>query len=533
MASSCPQWNPYSVLDIDKSRTICYGWAPSKNRKCHNPIAISNRQRAERLLSTMSILHPSTQLSWENVLEELAHLLLCRRNHQDQAAGVVRQWKKDIEHHLEKGEAEKQEDAAVEAEISRLIAIRECRRGAARGESSATATHILGPLIGPSSAWTPTMTSPSVIHSWNPSNVGPRRPRLSYSSSANPATPQLPVPTWSTFRSQEAERPRSQVFEPQLEVDTQTAVSAQAPLPTPRASPVPVMQFGNMTRGDGNAAFTMSVTLDGERSRTLPARRVSSVSSDTSDPRESHGGDRGSTSASEGRRSDASPSEVPPPQTPSSVEELLFHSSLSEVSPSAITSSEAPPSETSSLETSSPEATSSEDSPSEPPTSVATPSEAPSFEASSPEPTSTEPPSSQAQSPQASPSESPSQASPPEVFIPQSPPSQASSPEASLPQATPSQVPPETPSPPSPAPSPSDPSPIPNSSNSEPQPPPSTTTTTDQRTLSGDCSICYDNLLDGTSLVCCKAQCRQYFHAVCITLWLHEGVAGRRRCPFW
>ena len=50
--------------------------------------------------------------------------------------------------------------------------------------------------------------------------------------------------------------------------------------------------------------------------------------------------------------------------------------------------------------------------------------------------------------------------------------------------------------------------------------------------ISGDCSICYERLLDGSSLVCCRTQCKQYFHRVCMNIWLRDNLA-RKRCPYW
>ncbi|CAF9932291.1 MAG: hypothetical protein HETSPECPRED_008324 [Heterodermia speciosa] len=484
MASLCPQWNPYSVLDIEKSGTICYGWAPSQNRECHNPVALANRQSAERLLSIMSNVHPSDLLCSETRLEELAPLLLCRRYHQDQATGVVRRWKKDIECYLGKGEAEKQEDAAIESEIARLRLIQECKRRTA-GESSTIAAYMPGPHIEhtPERDTPPTATGPSVNPSWDPSSVVPQPRRLDDLLSADSATPELSVPTWSTSRTQEDERPRSQVVEAQSEAENQTAVSAQPPPPPQRASPVPVMRFGSMTLGDSNTEFTISVAMNGDQPHT-PAvtrvirrpvrtrRRVSSASSTTSDSRERRGGDHGSTSASEQRDtppSDASSSEATPPQT-----------SPSEVSPFASASSEARPSEGSTTEISPSETTSSEASPSEVSPSEASPSEASPSEASPSE-----------ASPLSESETSPSESPPPEIPLPN-----PSSPFFFLPS------------------------------------PPPTPPTKNPLTLSGDCSICYDPLLDGNNLVCCKSQCRQYFHSDCIGLWLGQSVSVKR-CPYW
>ena len=72
------------------------GFAPSKGRRCRNPIACVNRQQAAKILLQMSRRHPQSQRV-DYLLEELASRLLCRRWHQDQAAGITRQWQDNID----------------------------------------------------------------------------------------------------------------------------------------------------------------------------------------------------------------------------------------------------------------------------------------------------------------------------------------------------------------------------------------------------------------------------------------------------
>lgn len=94
------RWIPTEVLQFDPNYSgfTCMGFAPSKGRKCRNPIACANRQGAAKLLLEMSGLHPQSQRV-DCLLEELASRLLCRRWHQDQAAGITRQWQDDIDNH--------------------------------------------------------------------------------------------------------------------------------------------------------------------------------------------------------------------------------------------------------------------------------------------------------------------------------------------------------------------------------------------------------------------------------------------------
>ena len=90
------QWDPYAVLNIAKSRTMCYGWAPSQNRDCYNPVAAATRLEAQRLLTRLSARSASS----DGVVAELrkiARCLLCKRNHQNQATSVVNEWQQKID----------------------------------------------------------------------------------------------------------------------------------------------------------------------------------------------------------------------------------------------------------------------------------------------------------------------------------------------------------------------------------------------------------------------------------------------------
>lgn len=51
------------------------------------------------------------------------------------------------------------------------------------------------------------------------------------------------------------------------------------------------------------------------------------------------------------------------------------------------------------------------------------------------------------------------------------------------------------------------------------------------RSLSGDCPICAEDILDGGDLVCCQAQCAQYFHRRCMRSYFRR--TGDTRCPYW
>lgn len=114
------QWNPYDVLDINKSHTRCCGWARAKGRTCHMPIAMANCLRGQQILSKISEIDPTTG-NLSKLLKRLAKKLLCKRWHRYQAKDVVKRWKGNIEkliqgRRAEVEEEEKEEDREEEEE---------------------------------------------------------------------------------------------------------------------------------------------------------------------------------------------------------------------------------------------------------------------------------------------------------------------------------------------------------------------------------------------------------------------------------
>ena len=97
------KWDSYDILDLDESRTTCYGWATSQDRQCQNPVARANRQEAEQLLGRISRLDLGNSYlhGW---LMDLASRILCQRYHQGQAMGVVGQWEENVRRFLGNGE---------------------------------------------------------------------------------------------------------------------------------------------------------------------------------------------------------------------------------------------------------------------------------------------------------------------------------------------------------------------------------------------------------------------------------------------
>lgn len=101
MATATLSLNLYEVLQIGdiNSQFTCFGYAPSKGRRCHNPIAIANRQNAIALLYQMSRDGTSSanMQYMEYMLQSLASRILCKRNHQNQAPYLVDRWLHEIE----------------------------------------------------------------------------------------------------------------------------------------------------------------------------------------------------------------------------------------------------------------------------------------------------------------------------------------------------------------------------------------------------------------------------------------------------
>lgn len=107
---STPQWAPTEVLELDPNSFgfTCIGHAPSKGRRCRNPIASVNRQEGAKILLQMSRLDPHSQ-RLDDKLEELASRLLCKRWHQNQAAGMKRRWHCAVESYLAAENARREE----------------------------------------------------------------------------------------------------------------------------------------------------------------------------------------------------------------------------------------------------------------------------------------------------------------------------------------------------------------------------------------------------------------------------------------
>jgi hypothetical protein len=82
-----------TILNIyPQCDTHCYGYAPSKGRRCRQPTRKDNREHASRLLNYGTHLL-QRGLPVDNLLIELAPLLLCSHQHKNQAGSLVGVWR--------------------------------------------------------------------------------------------------------------------------------------------------------------------------------------------------------------------------------------------------------------------------------------------------------------------------------------------------------------------------------------------------------------------------------------------------------
>lgn len=82
-----------TILDVyPEHSTHCYGYAPSKGRRCQQPTRKDNRNKASRLLNHGTHLL-QRGLPLDSLLIELAPLLLCSHWHKNQADSLVSAWR--------------------------------------------------------------------------------------------------------------------------------------------------------------------------------------------------------------------------------------------------------------------------------------------------------------------------------------------------------------------------------------------------------------------------------------------------------
>lgn len=89
-------WDPSELLEIvnpDRGTFTCVGYAPSKGRRCQNPIAAHNRNAVYSMLDNMARFEPGSKAAAAN-LREIANRSLCVRYHQHQVETVVADWQR-------------------------------------------------------------------------------------------------------------------------------------------------------------------------------------------------------------------------------------------------------------------------------------------------------------------------------------------------------------------------------------------------------------------------------------------------------
>ena len=89
-------WDPRELLEIinpDSGTFTCVGHAPSRGRRCRNPIAANNRNAAYGGLDAMARLEPGSKAAAAG-LREIAARSLCVRYHQGQAESVAAGWRR-------------------------------------------------------------------------------------------------------------------------------------------------------------------------------------------------------------------------------------------------------------------------------------------------------------------------------------------------------------------------------------------------------------------------------------------------------
>lgn len=93
-SASLPELSQIIGLEPEKE-PWCAGYAPSQGRRCHNPTNGPGRSRAMHLLSKGTQALRAGQ-SIEDILEDLAPHVLCKRSHQSQASDLATRWKKQV-----------------------------------------------------------------------------------------------------------------------------------------------------------------------------------------------------------------------------------------------------------------------------------------------------------------------------------------------------------------------------------------------------------------------------------------------------
>jgi hypothetical protein len=86
-----------SIVNLARGTITCVGYAPSRGRRCQNPISEANRTAIIAVLNDLATEYPSTRRMRAD-LWKIAEMGLCKRNHQNQVDNVVEKWSDSLRH---------------------------------------------------------------------------------------------------------------------------------------------------------------------------------------------------------------------------------------------------------------------------------------------------------------------------------------------------------------------------------------------------------------------------------------------------
>ncbi|EGP89404.1 uncharacterized protein MYCGRDRAFT_29221, partial [Zymoseptoria tritici IPO323] len=69
----------------------CVGYAPSKNRRCQNAIAVANRHEVQKRIRALP-KHFGNSVGLRHELSVIASKALCKHDHQEQTGDMAEQW---------------------------------------------------------------------------------------------------------------------------------------------------------------------------------------------------------------------------------------------------------------------------------------------------------------------------------------------------------------------------------------------------------------------------------------------------------
>ncbi|KAJ5553556.1 hypothetical protein N7494_002934, partial [Penicillium frequentans] len=131
---SLPHLSQIIHLEPDKE-PWCAGYAPSQGRRCHASTNAHGRRRAMSLLDEATeALHAGRCI--DDLLDELAPHVLCRRWHQSQASDLTSRWKKQIRSYMRSHSSSRRESTSLSARQPTLLSTRTSNREPTRAIGS-------------------------------------------------------------------------------------------------------------------------------------------------------------------------------------------------------------------------------------------------------------------------------------------------------------------------------------------------------------------------------------------------------------